>query len=177
MRAKRPGAKRLTGWTGFGAKRPGFGFMCFLIALLTWFHHRHLGPGYFFFFSILSIKCASTTYMNPFDMLRCEINAFMNYANFPNIYSIQDKNVKFVTLVKIPFQWCLIIRSCHFVCNIISQFMYSFLSNTQALGSRIFVFFNFINEMCIYNVYEPVWYASLWNIRLYERCPIFLISS
>jgi len=26
--------------------------------------------------------------MNPFDMLRCEINAFMNYANFPNIYSI-----------------------------------------------------------------------------------------
>ena len=34
--------------------------------------------------------------MNPFDMLRCEINAFMNYANFPNIYSIQGKNVKFV---------------------------------------------------------------------------------
>jgi hypothetical protein len=29
-----------------------------------------------------SIKCASTTYMNPFDMLRCEINALMNYANF-----------------------------------------------------------------------------------------------
>ena len=26
----------------------------------------------------------------------------------------------------------------------------------QALGSRIFVFFNFINNMCIYNVYEPV---------------------
>jgi hypothetical protein len=26
-----------------------------------------------FFSSILSIKCASTTYMNPFDMLRCEI--------------------------------------------------------------------------------------------------------
>ena len=24
--------------------------------------------------------------MHPFDMLRCEINAFMNYANFPNIY-------------------------------------------------------------------------------------------
>ena len=43
-------------------------------------HHRHLGPG--FFFLILSIKCASTTYMNPFDMLRCEINAFMNYAPF-----------------------------------------------------------------------------------------------
>jgi hypothetical protein len=42
------------------------------------FGHRHLGPG--FFFSILSIKCASTTYMNPLDMLRCEINAFMNYA-------------------------------------------------------------------------------------------------
>jgi hypothetical protein len=42
--------------------------------------HRHLGPG--FFFSILSIKCASTTYMNPFDMFRCEINAFMNYAPF-----------------------------------------------------------------------------------------------
>ena len=36
--------------------------------------HRHLGPG-FFFFSILSIKYASTTYMNPFDMLGCEINA------------------------------------------------------------------------------------------------------
>ena len=35
---------------------------------------------FFFFFSILSIKCASTTYMNPFDMLRCVINAFMNYA-------------------------------------------------------------------------------------------------
>jgi hypothetical protein len=31
--------------------------------------------------------------------------------------------------------------------------------------------------MCIYNVYEPVWHASLWNKRLYELCPIFLISS
>jgi hypothetical protein len=29
-----------------------------------------LGPGYLFS-SILSIKCASTTYMNPFDMLHC----------------------------------------------------------------------------------------------------------
>jgi hypothetical protein len=38
--------------------------------------HRHLGPGYLFS-SILSIKCASTTYMNPFDMLHCEINAFI----------------------------------------------------------------------------------------------------
>jgi hypothetical protein len=38
----------------------------------TSFSHRHLGPGYLFS-SILSIKCASTTYMNPFDMLRCEI--------------------------------------------------------------------------------------------------------
>ena len=28
---------------------------------------------FFIFFPILSIKCASTTYMNPFDMLRCEI--------------------------------------------------------------------------------------------------------
>ena len=35
-----------------------------------------------FFSSICSIKCASTTYMNPFDMLHCEINAFMNYATF-----------------------------------------------------------------------------------------------
>ena len=43
--------------------------------------HRHLGPGYLFS-SILSIKCASTTYMNPFDMFRCEINVFMNYAPF-----------------------------------------------------------------------------------------------
>ena len=43
--------------------------------------HRHLGPGYLFS-SNLSIKCASTTYMNPFDMFRCEINAFMNYAPF-----------------------------------------------------------------------------------------------
>ena len=34
------------------------------------------------FSSILSIKCASTTYMKPFDMLRCEINTFMNYAPF-----------------------------------------------------------------------------------------------
>ena len=32
--------------------------------------------------SILSIKCASTTYMNPFDMLRCGINAFMNNSPF-----------------------------------------------------------------------------------------------
>jgi hypothetical protein len=30
--------------------------------------HRHMGPG-LFFSSILSIKCAFTTYMNPFDML------------------------------------------------------------------------------------------------------------
>ena len=61
--------------------------------------HRHFGPG-FFFLSILSIKCASTTYMNPFDMLRCEINAFMNYAPFSCIiqciYSIQGTNVEFV---------------------------------------------------------------------------------
>ena len=35
-----------------------------------------------YFSSILSIKCASTTYMNPFHMLRCEINVFMNYATF-----------------------------------------------------------------------------------------------
>jgi hypothetical protein len=28
--------------------------------------------------------------------------------------------------------------------------------NAQALGSRIFVLFNFINKMCIYNVYEHV---------------------
>ena len=35
-----------------------------------------------FISSILSIKCASTTYMNPFDIRRCEINAFMNYAQF-----------------------------------------------------------------------------------------------
>jgi hypothetical protein len=35
---------------------------------------------------------------------------------------------------------------------------------------------NFINKMCIYNVYEPVWHASLWNKRLYELCPIFLIQ-
>ena len=44
-------------------------------------YHRHLGPG-LFSSSILSIKCASTTYKHPFDMLRCEINAFMNYAPF-----------------------------------------------------------------------------------------------
>jgi hypothetical protein len=43
--------------------------------------HRHLGSAYLFS-SILSITCASTTYMNPFDMFRCEINAFMNYAPF-----------------------------------------------------------------------------------------------
>jgi hypothetical protein len=42
------------------------------------------------------------------------------------------------------------------------------------LGPGYF-FFNFINKMCIYNVYEPVWHASLWNKRLYELCPIFLI--
>ena len=47
----------------------------------------------------------------------------------------------------------------------------------QALGSSIFAFFNFINKMCIYNVYEPVWHVSLWNKRLYELCLIFLISS
>ena len=34
------------------------------------------------------------------------------------------------------------------------------------LGPGFFFFFNFINKMCIYNVYEPVWYASLWNKRL-----------
>jgi len=39
-------------------------------------------PGPRFCFSILSTKGASTPYMNPFDMLRCEINAFMNYAPF-----------------------------------------------------------------------------------------------
>jgi hypothetical protein len=49
--------------------------------LFSYIVHRHLGPGYVFS-SILSIKCASTTYMNPFDMLRCEINAFMNYAPY-----------------------------------------------------------------------------------------------
>ena len=35
-----------------------------------------------FFLSILSIKCAPATYMNLFDMPRCEISAFMNYASF-----------------------------------------------------------------------------------------------
>ena len=47
----------------------------------NWYNHRHLGPEYFFS-SILSITYASTTYMNQFDMLRCEINAFMKYAPF-----------------------------------------------------------------------------------------------
>ena len=59
-------------------------FPFFVCVIFDERNHRHLGPGYFFFFSILSIKCAYTTYMNPFDMHRCEINAFMNYANFPN---------------------------------------------------------------------------------------------
>jgi hypothetical protein len=42
--------------------------------------HRHLGAGYLFS-SILSIKCASTTYMNPFDMFRCEIS-FSRWSDF-----------------------------------------------------------------------------------------------
>jgi hypothetical protein len=46
--------------------------------------HRNLGPGYLFS-SILSIESASTTYMNPLDMFRCEINAFMNYASILSI--------------------------------------------------------------------------------------------
>ena len=33
---------------------------------------------------------------------------------------------------------------------------YGYTVMSQALGSRIIVFFNFINKMCIYNVYEPV---------------------
>ena len=51
---------------------------------IHWATAQALGSWIFFFqfFSILSIKCASTMYMNPFDMLRCEINAFMNYAPF-----------------------------------------------------------------------------------------------
>ena len=55
----------------------GNSYMCLSIA-------QALGSRIFFKkkFSILSIKCASTTYMNPFDMLRCEINALMNYAPF-----------------------------------------------------------------------------------------------
>ena len=32
----------------------------------------------------------------------------------------------------------------------------SVANNSQALGSRIFFFLNFINKMYIYNVYEPV---------------------
>ena len=54
-----------------------------------------------FFFSNLSIKYASTTYMNPFDMLRCEINAFMNYAPFSvdilEKWGIVNKGVYFTT--------------------------------------------------------------------------------
>jgi hypothetical protein len=42
--------------------------------------HRHMGAGYLFP-SILSIKCASTTYMNPFDMFRCEIS-FSRWSDF-----------------------------------------------------------------------------------------------
>ena len=42
------------------------------------------------------------------------------------------------------------------------------------LGSG-YLFSYFINKMCIYNVYEPVWHASLWNKRRYELCLIFLI--
>jgi hypothetical protein len=36
-----------------------------------------LGPMIFFFFNFIN-KMWIYTYMNPFDMLRCEINAFMN---------------------------------------------------------------------------------------------------
>ena len=51
---------------------------------ISYIVHRHLGPGYFRL-QILSIKCASTTYMNPFDMLRCEINAFRTIPHFLDI--------------------------------------------------------------------------------------------
>ena len=44
-----------------------------------------------FFSSILSIKCASTTYMNPFDMLRCEINVVLGK------WGIVHKGVYFTT--------------------------------------------------------------------------------
>jgi hypothetical protein len=48
--------------------------------------------------------------------------------------------------------------------NLYSNFQKNlyFRFKSQALGSSIFVFFNFINKMCIYNVYEPFWYASLF---------------
>jgi hypothetical protein len=62
--------------------------MCFVIIMhipdiVNYFlhhAHRHLGPG-FFLVSILSIKCASTTYMNPFDMLRCEIQCMYGHSS------------------------------------------------------------------------------------------------
>jgi hypothetical protein len=39
------------------------------------------------------------------------------------------------------------------------------VSRTTGTWVQDFFFFNFINKMCIYNVYEPVWHASLWNKR------------
>ena len=49
---------------------------------------------------------------------------------------------------------------------------------SSSIGTWVqdFFVFNFINKTCIYNVYEPVWHASLWNRRHYELYPIFLIQ-
>jgi hypothetical protein len=61
-----------------------------------------------------------------------------------------------------------------YIFNVLHLFIFILYCNHRHLGPG-FYFFNFINKMCIYNVYEPVWHASLWNKRLYELCPIFLI--
>ena len=43
------------------------------------------------FFSILSIKCASRTYINLFDMLRCEISSYVKRVHIHFIDKIEEK--------------------------------------------------------------------------------------
>ena len=45
------------------------------------------------------------------------------------------------------------------------------LDNLTGTWVQDFFFLDYIKKMCIYNVYEPVWHASLWNKRLYELYP------
>jgi hypothetical protein len=135
-----------------------FGF--FILLYVDLCMPRHLGPG-FSPSSILSIKCACTTYR----IKNQEFNFFSNFGPTRGIQRSTYKRMKkraekiyVKTSFNIPLNIFVLCGWNKKKKIILNDRVFYFLSTTIviliviALGSRIFSFFNFINKMCMYNV-------------------------
>jgi hypothetical protein len=89
-----------------------------------------------------------------------------------NIFHYQTYNIYKVCFIY--YVYFYIFKVCIYLLLHLNKTLTLINLEHRHLGPGYFFSFNFINKMCIYNVYEPAWHASLWNKRLYELCPIFL---